>query len=266
MRDTQIREKAALTINPDAANRKADDERRSFSARLEPFDSYWQGPDDVESGYDRFYQYYKHNFLRHLPSEKTKCILVVSCGPGYLVNLLGEKGYTDVTGIDSDPDKVEFARKRNLNCVTAEAYSFLKQQDAVYDAIVCEQELNHLTLDEMIVFLRLCRDKLRPGGTLVVYGLNGSNPIVGAENLAHNIDHFNTFTEYSLRQVLEHVGLTDVKVFPLKLYVFWKNPLNYVGLVVTGGLSFLFRLLFVLYGKDAKIFSKKLAATCRNPI
>ena len=65
---------------------------------------------------------------------------------------------------------------------------------------------------------------------MIVYGLNGANPLVGSENLAHNIDHFNTFTDYSLRQVLQLAGFSDIRVMPLKLYVFWKNPLNYVGL------------------------------------
>ena len=68
---------------------------------------------------------------------------------------------------------------------------------------------------------------------MVVYGLNGANPLVGSENLAHNIDHFNTFTDYSLKQMLQLAGFEQIRVMPLKLYVFWKNPLNYVGLAVT---------------------------------
>jgi hypothetical protein len=51
----------------------------------------------------------------------------------------------------------------------------------------------------------------------------------------------------------------------LKLYVFWTNPLNYVGLAVTGLLSIGFRVLFKIYGKDAKIFTKKIAATASKP-
>ena len=81
-------------------------------------------------------------------------------------------------------------------------------------------------------------------GLLIVYGLNGANPLVGSENLAHNIDHFNTFTDYSLRQMLELGGFERVKVMPLKLYVFWKNPLNYVGLAVTTALELFFRACF----------------------
>ncbi|HXK61033.1 MAG TPA: class I SAM-dependent methyltransferase [Acidobacteriota bacterium] len=235
-----------------------------LSARLEPFDSYWQAPEDVEAGYKSFSQYYKHNFLPHLPANKEAPILVVSCGPGYLVEMLNQQGYRQVLGIDSDGDKIAHAKKRNLNCIVARAFSFLHRNNTRFQAIICEQELNHLTIDEMILFLRLCRRNLDEDGVLVVYGLNGANPIVGAENLAHNIDHFSTFTEYSLTQVLTLAGFDRIKLFPLKLYVFWKNPLNYVGLLATGFLSLCFRVCFALYGKKVKILTKKIAAVCRK--
>lgn len=237
---------------------------RRLSARLEPFDSYWQAPKDVEAGYSKFGAYYRANFLPHLPEAKDARILVISCGPGYLVKLLREQGYTAVTGIDSDPAKVALATKRGLDCRTAEAFPFLSRCRAEWDAIVGEQELNHLTKAEMIEFLELCREALRPGGTLVVYGLNGANPITGPDSLAHNIDHFHTFTDYSLGQALEIAGFTEIRPFPLQLYVFWKNPLNYVGLLVTSLLHLCFRAMFIMYGKDAKIFTKKLGAAARK--
>ena len=240
-------------------------QRRQLAARLEPFDSYWQAPTDVDAGYAKFAAYYRHNYLRHLPADRNVRILVVSCGPGYLVDLLRTEGYTNVTGIDSDPAKVAHARRRDLPCATAEAFPWLEENREPFDVIIPEQELNHLTLDEMIEFLGLCRAALKPGGRIIVYGLNGANPIVGAENLAHNIDHFNTFTDYSLRQVLELAGFADIRVMPLKLYVFWKNPLNYVGLVTTTLIELAFRACFILYGKDVKVLTKKLAATARAP-
>lgn len=236
-----------------------------LSARLEPFDSYWQAPEDVEEGYESFAQYYRHNVLPHLPEDRETRILVVSCGPGYLVNLLVGNGYERVLGIDSDPAKVAHATRRNLDCRVARAFSFLREREADFDVIVCEQELNHLTFDEMIEFLGRCRHALRPGGLLYAYGLNGANPLVGAENLAHNIDHFSTFTEYSLTQILELAGFQDVRLHPLKLYVFWKNPLNYVGLAATTLLELVFRAGFVLYGKSVRILTKKIAATGHAP-
>jgi SAM-dependent methyltransferase len=233
--------------------------RKALAARLEPFDSYWQAPQDVEKGYASFFQYYKHNYLPHMPISKTARVLVVSCGPGYLVNMLRETGYENVTGIDSDEEKIGYAVRRGLNCRTATAFEYLESSEE-FDCIIPEQELNHLTLDEQLDFLALCRLRLRDGGRLLVYGLNGANPLVGSENLAHNIDHFNTFTEHSLRQTLELSGFRDVELLPLDIYVFWKNPMNYVGLAITSALELGFRLVYRMYGKKVRILSKKIAA------
>src|SRR5262245_5766484 len=75
--------------------------RRELTAKLEPFDSFWEAPDDIDSGYRSFRLYYKDNYARFLPQDKNAKILCVSCGPGYGVALLHELGYRDVLGIDS---------------------------------------------------------------------------------------------------------------------------------------------------------------------
>jgi 2-polyprenyl-3-methyl-5-hydroxy-6-metoxy-1,4-benzoquinol methylase len=230
-------------------------------ARLEPFDSYWQAPDDVEKGYSSFYQYYKHNYLPHLPKDKAARMLVVSCGPGYLVNLLKSSGYTNIVGIDSDERKIAHARAHGLECTAARAFEYLIDRENEFDAIIPEQELNHLTLEEQLEFLALCRKSLREDGMVLVYGLNGANPLVASENLSHNIDHFNTFTEHSLHQVLELAGFEDIVIRPLSLYVFWKNPLNYVGLAFTGAAELFFRIVYKMYGKSVRVLTKKIAAT-----
>ena len=42
--------------------------------------------------------------------------------------------------------------------------------------------------------------------------------------------------------------------------MFWKNPLNYVGLAVTTVLELAMRVIFMLYGKKVSVLSKKVAA------
>jgi 2-polyprenyl-3-methyl-5-hydroxy-6-metoxy-1,4-benzoquinol methylase len=247
-------------MNADYRARLATEEPRVLAARLEPFDSYWQAPKDIEKGYSAFNAYYRANYLSHMPAERSARILVISCGPGYLVNMLRERGYTAVLGIDSDAAKVDYARRKGLPCEVARAFEFLQSKPGQFDVIIPEQELNHLTLNETIEFLRLCRTALRPGGRVVVYAMNGANPFVGSENLAHNIDHFYNVTEYSLEQILTLAGFRDVRVFALKLYVFWTNPLNYVGLAVTSVLELTLRVIFRLYGKKVRVLSKKIAA------
>ena len=93
--------------------RSFDDEE--LTARMEPFDSFWEAPEDIEKGYARFGRFYASNYLTHLPANKSARILVVSCGPGYMVNLLVEQGYTNVVGIDSFPDKIAWATARGLD-------------------------------------------------------------------------------------------------------------------------------------------------------
>jgi 2-polyprenyl-3-methyl-5-hydroxy-6-metoxy-1,4-benzoquinol methylase len=235
--------------------------RWKLAARLEPFDSYWQAPKDIEGGFKSFVAYYRANYLNRLPKDREARILVVSCGPGYLVEMLVKEGYRNVIGIDSDPHKIAHAERHGLPCETAEAFPYLQShQGPQFDVIVPEQELNHLTMDETIAFLQLCRGALKPGGRVIVYAMNGANPLVGSENISHNVDHFYLVTEYSLAQLLELGGFHDIKPFGLKLYVFWKNPLNYVGLAVTTVLEFTMRVIFKLYGKKVTILAKKIGA------
>lgn len=235
-----------------------------WTAKIEPFDSFWEAPDNIEKGYKSFFQFYKHNYLKHVPDNKNARILVISCGPGYFVNLLKTYGYTNVLGIDSYPEKVKYAQERNLNCQAASALEYLNNNQEPFDVIFCEQELNHLTKAEIIDFLQLCWANLVTNGVLIVHGLNGANPITGSEAFAQNFDHYNSFTEYTLHQILDYTNFSDIKVFPLNLYVFYANPLNYVLIALSALYTAFFRFSFLLYGKKNKIFTKKIGAACRK--
>ena len=95
--------------------------------------------------------------------------------------------------------------------------------------------------------------------------MNGANPITGAEALAQNFDHYNTFTEYTMKQVMEHTNFENTRVIPLHLYVFWTNPLNYALILMSAIYTAFFRISFIMYGKKNKIFTKKIAAICNKP-
>lgn len=235
-----------------------------LTARIEPFDSFWEAPSDIEKGYRTFGQFYAHNYLDHIPDDRDAKILVISCGPGYFVNLLENEAYRNVVGIDSSPEKVEYAEERGLNCRVGRAFEFLAENEEPFDLIFAEQEINHLTKTEILAFFRECRENLASDGKLIVHSINGSNPIVGAESRAGNFDHYNSFTEYSLPQTLEHAGFRRTEPFPLNLYVFWANPANYVALAVSKALDAFFLCYYVLVGKSARIYTKKIAAVAEK--
>lgn len=235
-----------------------------LKAKIEPFDTFWEAPEDIEKGYHSFGEFYRYNYLQFFPEDKNVKILVISCGPGYLVNLLKHEGYSDVLGIDSSEEKIHHAKSKGLNCIVQNAFEFLEACKEEYTVIFAEQEVNHLDKDEVLVFLNLCWKTLKDRGLLIVHSLNGANPITGAEALAQNYDHYTTFTSYSLQQILEYTHFSGIKVFPLKLYIFYRNPLNYIGMFVDAILNGLFRLCFMFYGKFNKIFSKKIGACARK--
>ncbi len=240
--------------------------KRELAAKIEPFDSFWEAPDDIEKGYRSFAMFYEDNYSQYFPNDLDAKILCISCGPGYGVSLLTSKGYKHVLGIDSFEEKIAYAEAKGLNCKVDYAFDFLDEaSDASYDLIFCEQELNHLTKEEMLECLTVCKEKLKPGGRFVCFALNGANPITGAEALAQNFDHQNTFTEYSLRQVLRHTGFESIDVFGLNLYVFYKNPLNYVAMFAAWLFSAFFRASYILYGKKNKLFTKKIGAAALAP-
>lgn len=237
-----------------------------LAARFEPFDSYWEGPENIEKGYASLGAFYTDNYLARFPDDKNANILVISCGPGYMVKVLADDGYQRVLGIDSEEAKVELAKAKNLNCQYGRAFEHVQQSaEEEFDTIFCEQELNHLTKDEIMDFLALCLTRLKPGGSLIGHGLNGANPITGSEALAQNFDHFNTFTEYTFDQILSHSGYCNITVFPLNLYVFWKNPANYLLLAFTKVLHAYFRIMFIIHGKHNKMWTKKIGAIGFKP-
>ncbi len=238
---------------------------RQLTAQMEPFDSFWEGPDNIEKGYTSFYKFYKHNYVKLLPDDKNARVLAISCGPGYFVHTLNKLGYNNVTGIDSFAEKIEHAKRHNLNCEVATAFEYLEASTEPYDVIFCEQEFNHLTKAEILEFMKLVFSRLKPGGRLIGHALNGANPITGAESLAQNFDHYNTFTEYTMHQVMEFSGFTDIKVIPLHLYVFWKNPVNYALIAMSAMYTLFFRISFMMYGKANKIFTKKIGAVAFKP-
>ena len=231
-----------------------------LTAQMEPFDSFWEAPSDIEKGYSTFKKFYQRNYFNNFKLKPSSRTLVISCGPGYFMEALKDKGYENVQGIDADPAKINHAKNKGLNCSVENAFSFLNKNTVPYDMIVAEQEVNHLTKEELKTFLKLCYENLNKGGAIIVHSLNGANPITGSEALSQNYDHYHTLTEYSLKQVLEYTGYKRIKVFPLNLYIFFENPLNYIGKVIDSVLQIIFRLSFIFYGKSNRIFTKKIGA------
>jgi SAM-dependent methyltransferase len=238
--------------------------RYQLTGTISPWTTFCEGMTDIEKGYSYYPRQYKRNYSRHLPERKDSKILVVSAGPGYFVLFLNQLGYNNVIGIDTEPTRVEYALKRELNVEVAHAFDFLSDSEDQFDAIVLEQEINHLTRQEFMDFLKLAKMRLVDGGRVILNATNYANPITSPDHMAHNLNHFSGWTGHSLRQAFKYSGFESSECYPLDNYVLYENPLNYVAKAMTGLISILLRITFKMYGKSEVIFTKRLISVGIN--
>lgn len=76
-------------------------------------------------------------------------VLDIGCGEGTGLKHLRKIGYTDLTGIDLHPKKVELCRRRNLNVVCGDflTYDFSKS----FDFIWMSHSLEHMLYPEKVI-------------------------------------------------------------------------------------------------------------------
>ncbi len=227
---------------------------------IHPWTTFCEGIPDIEAGYAYYRRLYRRNYARLLPSDRESEILVLSSGVGYFLDFLKEMGFLKARGIDSDPEKVAYALRKGFNTEHGNAFDFLEDTEQRFDLIVAEQEINHLTKEEVLILLKRARDRLRDGGRLILNSTNYANPLTSIDHFAHNFNHFSGYTEESLNTILRYSGFTSVLCYPIDNYVFYGNPLNWVAKLITALFSLFFRITFKLYGKSGKIFTKRIIA------
>ncbi|MGW4745142.1 class I SAM-dependent methyltransferase [Streptomyces sp. NPDC004290] len=124
--------------------------------------------------------HYHRWILRRLPRRPHRA-LDVGCGSGDLARLLATRAAA-VRAVDADPEIV--ARARELTAPSSPVTFAVEDaladtgDDGAYAAVTCLATLHHLPLAPALLRFR---ERLAPGGTLVVLGL--SRPATPADHL-----------------------------------------------------------------------------------
>jgi SAM-dependent methyltransferase len=114
-----------------------------------------------------------------LPGGRQTPVLEVGCGAGNLLAALQESGYTHASGVDSEPDLIDHARKVIGVAVTeGDWLSYLQAADIAYGSVIALDVIEHLTPDIVEDTLRATRLKLRPDGNLILRLPNARCPFV----------------------------------------------------------------------------------------
>lgn len=155
--------------------------------------------------------------LKYLPKNKDAHILDIGCGLG---NFIGDcaktHNRTNVKGIDISRAATQFTQSKGLPVELIEDIkTFASTSPEKYDFILMSHVLEHLPKDEMILTLKLIKDKLlKKNGCIFIVVPNAqsaTNAYWAYEDFTHNT----LFTTGSLDYVLKDAGYKEIEFVDL---------------------------------------------------
>lgn len=200
-----------------------------------------------------------------MPVEREAVIVDLGCGDGSLLQILAERGYENVSGVDASPSQVALARDAGLSVQEANVLDWLHEApDAWAHVIVAFDVLEHFTKSESLQLLDDAHRVLRPGGTLVVHVPNASS-IFSARVRYADCTHEQAFTRESLTQLFRAAGFAAGKCYedtPV-VHGFWSACRWILWKCARGLLRFYWAIETGDSGSEA-IFSQNLLAVTRR--
>ncbi len=153
---------------------------------------------------------FDHEFWTPGPPPSGASVLDVGCGPGMFLLYLLDKGIEDFVGVDPDPAlpsvmPSEVAdRFRN-----ASVWDFLETEAGPYDRITMWDVFEHFAPDDGAKLMGMLRDRLKPGGRIVLRVPNAESPW-GLKAQFGDLTHRAPYTPTSMRQLAGALGLAHV--------------------------------------------------------
>jgi len=157
---------------------------------------------------------------------KNKKLLDCGCGRGEWLELISEEGY-DITGVDINPIFVN-ELNRKFNVIEDNILNYLKNKTEEFSIITSFHLIEHLTLEELLLFLRYSYVALQKNGFILLETPNPKNITVGACNFYTDPTHKSPIPPHLAKFLLEYTGFRNVKIIPEKedtgdFYEDWVN-------------------------------------------
>lgn len=189
------------------------------------------------------------NYAEHILSGGK--ILEIGCGKGYILKWLGNKGYSNIEGIDLSPEDVEIAKNYvgidNIRC--DDAIKYLLTKENAYDCIIGKDILEHIEKDRLGGFLSLIHKSLKPGGKTILQVPNMDWIMVQHERYM-DLTHEVGFTKESFGDMLR-LYFEDVNIYPVT-YEFPQSLESWLRIRLLKPVAVKsIRLLFKLLGEGA---------------
>jgi len=201
---------------------------------------------------------------RYLPTSKDAKILEVGCGAGNFISFLRGRGYREVQGIDLGEEQVTLARHLGIDDVeVANLFEYLPAHVEEFDMIVALDVIEHFTKDEILLFLDLAYQALRPRGRILLRTPNADSPFV-SWILYGDFTHEIAFTPSSIKQVLKVAGFGNIQVYALEPWI--HGPASAVRWIIWKMIKQIVRLYFLVEQGTAGsgVFTSNLLAVAEK--
>jgi len=192
--------------------------------------------------YEKFIPYGRYILNLAFPPDKNIKILDLACGIGGYLKVIHDNGYTNITGVDTSEEEIDFAYKNGLtSLIRNDIFSFLENSSAMeFDIVLALDIIEHFEQEEVLQFMSEANRVLKPQGKLIIHTPN-AEAIFGSKIRYADFTHEVAFTQNSIKQVCTFAGFKTVTSYedrPL-LYSF----LGFLRRIVWEVLCFQYRLL-----------------------
>lgn len=147
-------------------------------------------------------------YLKYINPEDT--LVDIGCGQGFFLELLKVNSIKGI-GVDTDPKLVAVCSEKGLEAYVDEGKTYLeKQSEESIDAVFLAHVIEHLTLSEKIEFLKLCYEKLKKDGVLIIETPNTTSVYVMHNLYYLDPTHEKPLFPEALKHLAERAGFTVV--------------------------------------------------------
>ena len=141
-----------------------------------------------------------------------RAVLDIGCGRGEFLELMRE-ARVPAYGIDLDPASVEMCRAKGLSAEVVDLFELLGQGAGTpYDGIFASQLVEHLPPEQLPRMVKLCAERLKPGGVLALETPNPECLAIFATHFYIDPTHTRPIPPALLAFYFEEFGLGRIEV------------------------------------------------------
>lgn len=196
-------------------------------------------------------EYFKYNFSDLLPNLNPKNISVLEIGPGKgeSINFLNTQGIKNIDIVDNDKFILGYLKKKykiNKSFLT-ENLQTIDKKLGKYNLIIMIQVLEHIPTNQYKKVLQILCKHLAENGHIAIVVPNANNPLGMTERYG-DLQHYNSFTEQSLKDLVNFSGIEkcDVLVRGFEIPPF--SMINIIRIFFQKILHFILLILMIING------------------